>query len=160
MLLLLLPALLRAANAPPERTYSNTPFVHRIVLLDEDGAVIRAAREGEEPNTKPFSMAKTCGKCHSDYDVMQQGYHFNFANPAAPHGRAGEPWILTDAQTRTQIPLSYRGWKGTFHPYDLGINDFNFAYVPGALEPRGEREVGRAVLSGPRAQALQSLPLR
>lgn len=117
-------------KAPPERTYSEFPFVHRIVLLDEDGTVIRQPKPGEEPTpeaTKPFSMAKTCGKCHSDYDVMQQGWHFNFADSRAPHGRNGEPWILTDLQTRTQLPLSYRGWKGTFHPYEVGLNDFNFA---------------------------------
>src|SRR5437867_36931 len=85
--------------APPERTYSRSPFVHRIVILDEDGAVIRPPKPGEEASTtstKPISLAKTCGKCHSDYDVMQQGWHFNFANPGAPNGRAGEPWILTD----------------------------------------------------------------
>jgi len=34
-------------------------------------------------------------------------------------------------QTRTQLPLSYRGWKGTFHPYDVGLNDFNFARLFG-----------------------------
>src|SRR5437773_6544347 len=88
-----------APKAPPERTYSRSPFVHRIVLLDEDGAVIRPPKPGEEASptvsTKPLSLARTCGKCHSDYDVMQQGWHFNFADPAAPHGRPGEPWILT-----------------------------------------------------------------
>jgi uncharacterized protein YbbC (DUF1343 family)/CubicO group peptidase (beta-lactamase class C family) len=36
------------------------------------------------------------------------------------------------------------------------ISDFNFAYVPGALEPRGEREVGRAALSAPRRTATSS----
>src|SRR5439155_14582503 len=35
------------AKAPPERTYSRSPFVHRIVLLDEDGAVIRPPKPGE-----------------------------------------------------------------------------------------------------------------
>src|SRR5690349_20697973 len=70
-----------AAKAPPERTYSNTPFVHRIVILDEDGAVIRPPKPGEEASatnsTKPMSQAMSCGKCHSDYPVMQQGWHFN-----------------------------------------------------------------------------------
>ena len=118
------------AKAPPERTYSRSPFVHRIVLLDEDGTVIRPPKPGDEAaaatnSTKPVSLAKTCGKCHSDYDVMSHGLHFNFSDVLAPHGRAGEPWILTDVQTRTQLPLSYRGWKGTFHPYDVGLNDFN-----------------------------------
>ena len=122
-------------KAPPERTYSEFPFVHRIVLLDEDGQVIKPPKPGEEAtsqtNVKPMSQAKTCGKCHSDYDVMATGWHFNFSNPTVPKGRNGEPWILTDAQTRTALPLSYRGWKGTFHPHDVGINDFNFARLFG-----------------------------
>jgi hypothetical protein len=128
-------------KAPPERTYSRSPFVHRIVILDEDGAVIRPPKPGEEASAtvsnKPISLARTCGKCHSDYDVMQHGWHFNFADAGAPHGRAGEPWILTDPQTRTQLPLSYRRWPGTFHPHDVGLNDFNFARVFGRHHPGG-----------------------
>ena len=130
-----------AAKAPPERTYSNMPFVHRIPVLDEDGTAIRPTKPGEEPapnaSSKPMSMAKTCGKCHSDYDAMQQGWHFNAAQPNAPHGRPGEPWILTDLQTRTQLPLSCRRWPGTFHPHDIGINDFNFARLFGRHHPGG-----------------------
>ena len=129
------------AKAPPERTYSRSPFVHRIVVLDEDGAAIRPTKPDEPPNpnvsTKPMSQEMTCGKCHSDYPVMQQGWHFNFAQADAPHGRPGEPWLLTDVQTRTQLPLSYRGWKGTWHPYDVGINDFNFAKTFGRHHPGG-----------------------
>jgi hypothetical protein len=130
-------------KAPPERTYSNAPFVHRIVLLDEDGTPIRPTKPGEEASAgapasnKPVSLAKTCGKCHSDYDVMSHGWHFNASEAGAPQGRPGEPWILTDPQTRTQIPLSYRGWKGTFHPYDVGINDFNFVRLFGRHYPGG-----------------------
>src|SRR5687767_9683689 len=55
-------------KAPPERTYSRAPFVHRIPVLDEDGTVIRPTKPGEEaaPNasSKPMSQATTCGKCH------------------------------------------------------------------------------------------------
>lgn len=134
------------AKAPPERTYSKTPYVHRIPLLDETGTTLRAPRAEEgsatapaasAAPTQPFSQQKTCGKCHSDYDVMAQGWHFNFADADAPHGRPGEPWILTDPQTRTQLPLSYRRWTGTFHPYDVGINDFNFARLFGRHHPGG-----------------------
>jgi hypothetical protein len=127
-------------KAPPERTYSNTPFVHHIVLLDADGAPIRAPKPGEDPSTvssKPVSWAQTCGKCHSDYDQMQHGWHTNFADADAPIGRNGQPWILTDVQTRTQIPVSYRGWKGTWHPYEIGINDFNFARLFGSHHTGG-----------------------
>ena len=146
LVLLIVAALVRAqetapTKAPPERTYSNAPFVHRIVLLDEDATPIRPAKPGEDAaataSNKPVSLAKTCGKCHSDYDVMSHGWHFNASEPGAPQGRPGEPWILTDPQTRTQIPLSYRGWKGTFHPYDLGINDFSFVRLFGRHYPGG-----------------------
>ncbi len=160
--LLTVPALLRAQDeparkAPPERTYSNTPYVHRIPLLDEQGGPIKLPRPGEDAaagvNTNAFSLAKTCGKCHSDYDVMQRGWHFNFADANAPRGRPGEPWILTDPQTRTQLPLSYRGWGGTFHPYDVGINDFNFArlfgrHLPGGGPMQNSKDL-RFTMSGP-----------
>src|SRR5690349_11488023 len=81
-----------ASKAPPERTYSRQPFVHRILLLDEDGNVIRPPKPGEQPapaggppaTVKPVSLAKTCGKCHSDYDAMQHGWHFNFADAGVP----------------------------------------------------------------------------
>ena len=135
------PAEAAPAKAPPERTYSNTPFVHRIPILDEDGTAIRPAKPGEEPapnaSAKPMSQALTCGKCHSDYPAMQQGWHFNPAQPRAPHGRPGEPWILVDLQTRTQLPVSYRPWPGVFHPYDVGINDFQFARLFGRHHPGG-----------------------
>ncbi|HZV33048.1 MAG TPA: multiheme c-type cytochrome, partial [Verrucomicrobiae bacterium] len=32
----------------------------------------------------------------------------------------------TDPATHTQIPLSYRGWPGTFSPRDIGMSDFDF----------------------------------
>lgn len=128
-------------KAPPERTYSRQPFLHRIVLLDEDGTPIRPTKPGEEggpPATvKPVSLAKTCGKCHSDYETMQHGWHFNAGDSTAPHGRPGEPWIWTDVQTRTQLPLSYRGWRGTFDPHASGLNDFNFARIFGRHSPGG-----------------------
>jgi hypothetical protein len=100
-----------------------------------------------------MSQATTCGKCHSDYPVMQQGWHFNFARSDAPHGRPGEPWILTDVQTRTQLPLSYRRWPATFHPHDVGINDFQFARLFGRHHPGGgalqESSDLRFKMSGP-----------
>ena len=54
--LLLAPALLRgqdepARKAPPERTYSRTPFVHRIVLLDEDGVHLRQGAAPSLPDS-------------------------------------------------------------------------------------------------------------
>ena len=128
-----------AGKLPPERTYSKAPYVHNIPLLDAEGNVIRSPKPDDPADAKVgvFSYATTCGKCHSDLPTMVQGWHFNFSDPKAPHGRPGEPWILTDLQTRTQIPLSYRQWKGTFHPYDVGLNDFNFAKLFGRHHPGG-----------------------
>ncbi|MGB7160662.1 MAG: hypothetical protein WBD40_21535, partial [Tepidisphaeraceae bacterium] len=124
---------------PPERTYSKQPFIHRIPLLDAEGNTIRSPKPDDPPDARPapFSMSNTCGKCHSDYNTIAGGWHFNFADPSAPHGRPGEPWLLTDLQTRTQLPLSYRGWAGTFHPYDVGINDFTFARLFARHHPGG-----------------------
>jgi hypothetical protein len=140
---LLLPATTNAAEQgrlPPERTFSSAPYLHRIPLRDETTNPIPAPKapaagakaDDAGPPAKAFVLDTTCGKCHSDIDVMKSGWHFNFADPAAPAGRAGEPWILTDVHTRTQLPLSYRPWTSVtgakpFHPHDVGINDFNFA---------------------------------
>jgi hypothetical protein len=150
--LFVLPVVARAAERlPPERTFSNAPYLHRIPLRDETGNPIPApkpAKEGAKADdegaaaAKAFVLNTTCGKCHSDIDVMGRGWHFNFADKDAPHGRAGEPWILTDVHTRTQIPLSYRPWTSVtgakpFHPYDAGINDFNFAITFGRHLPGG-----------------------
>jgi hypothetical protein len=146
-LLLLSPLASRFVDAaepgrlPPERTFSSAPFLHRIPLRDENGNPIpapkapaagaAAAAEGGPP-PKAFVLDTTCGKCHSDIDLMKTGWHFNFGDANVPAGRAGEPWILTDVHTRTQLPLSYRPWISVtgakpFHPHDVGMNDFNFA---------------------------------
>ena len=81
--------------------------------------------KAQEPKANPYSTAQTCGKCH-DYDTISEGWHFNADAGTAKPGRPGEPWILTDPATHTQIPLSYRGWAGTFKPSDIGLSDFEF----------------------------------
>ncbi len=139
-----------AAKKRPH-TDSGTPFVHRIPLRDEADLVIQPPKVGEvEKNPKPIKVASittTCGKCH-DYPTISSGWHFNAANADLKPGRPGEPWILTDdgvvedlkngqASTRTQIPLSYRGWVGTWKPSAVGINDWKFAYAFGRQMPGG-----------------------
>jgi hypothetical protein len=107
------------------------PYRHVIPLRDHNGDMITLPpafdEQGkpQEPRGSPFSTAQTCGRCH-DYPSIAQGWHFNAASTNAPAGRPGEPWILTDPATRTQIPLSYRGWKGTFRPGDVGMSDYDF----------------------------------
>ncbi len=105
--------------------------VHHFELFDEAGMKIRA--EDESPN--PFSLKKTCGECH-DYEKIAAGWHFNGHNPEVDPGRPGQPWVLTDSRTRTQIPLSGRGWEGTFTPEQLGVTPWefvkkNFSHFPG-----------------------------
>jgi len=136
-------------------TDSGTPFVHRIPLRDDLDIVIQPPKAGEvEKSPKPIklaSIANTCGKCH-DYPTISSGWHFNAGNPNVAPGRPGEPWILNDdgvvedlkngqASTRTQIPLSYRktdkGWPGTWHPSEVGLNDWKFAYAFGHHMPGG-----------------------
>lgn len=119
----------RAADALG--TESRMPYRHVIPLRDHDGEMIAPPAafdengKPQEPRGKPYSVAQTCGRCH-DYTSISQGWHFNAAKPGVPAGRPGEPWILTDPSTRTQLPLSYRGWEGTFRPPDVGLSDFDF----------------------------------
>jgi hypothetical protein len=121
----------RHARAEDIHTESRTPFLHNIPLHDTQGRLISpppvVGEDGkpQEPRGNPYSPAQTCGKCH-DYDAISEGWHFNADSATFPPGRPGEPWILTDPATRTQIPLSYRGWAGTFKPRDLGLSDFEF----------------------------------
>ncbi len=112
-------------------TESRMPYRHVIPLRDHNGDMITPPAafdeqgKPQEPRGSPYSTARTCGKCH-DYPSISQGWHFNAANEGVPAGRPGEPWILTDPATRTQLPLSYRGWEGTFRPPDVGMSDYDF----------------------------------
>jgi hypothetical protein len=155
---------LRPAPAKDLTTESRLPFLHNIPLHDAQDRVISPppllSDDGkpQEPKASPYSTAKTCGKCH-DYEVISQGWHFNAAHGDVKAGRPGEPWILTDPATRTQIPLSYRGWAGTFKPADVGLSDFDFVtnfarHLPGGGvgEPdkidAADPQMGRMQISG------------
>ncbi|MBP1654486.1 MAG: hypothetical protein H6Q28_1042, partial [Bacteroidetes bacterium] len=89
---------------------------------------------GETP-VMPFSTKQTCRKCH-EYERIAGGWHFNAAD-SVHHGRAGEPWIMVDKLAATQIPLSYRGWTGTYHPEAVGLTTFGFLGVFGRHLPGG-----------------------
>jgi hypothetical protein len=153
-----------SARAEDIHTESRTPFLHNIPLHDSQGRLISpppvVSEEGkpQEPRGNPYSPAQTCGKCH-DYETISEGWHFNADAGTVPPGRPGEPWILTDTATHTQIPLSYRGWTGTFKPSNLGLSDFefltNFArHFPGGGvgEPdkikSNDPEMGRLLITG------------
>ena len=120
-----------AAYLPPDG--SRSAAVHRIPLYDEDNAEIDPAAEGE---ALPFSERRTCNKCH-DYARIAKGWHFSAFDPDVPPGRPGEPWILADPQTGTQLPLSYRPWPGVFRPEAVGITPWQFLQRFGRQFPGG-----------------------
>src|ERR1043165_3077486 len=113
------------------KTESRMPFLHHIPLRDAGGQIITLPAafddqgKPQEAKASPYSTAETCGRCH-EYEAIGRGWHFNATKANVKAGRPGEPWILTDPATHTQLPLSYRGWAGTFKPNDLGISDFDF----------------------------------
>jgi hypothetical protein len=105
--------------------------VHLIKLYDEFDHVIRL----DDTPLMPFSPKQTCRKCH-DYETIRHGWHFNAADSVFP-GRRGEPWILVDRLAATQIPISYRSWKGAYRPGALGLSTFGFLKVFGRHHPGG-----------------------
>jgi len=105
--------------------------VHQIPLKDEFGQTIVPT----ERHPLPFSARTSCAPCH-DYEVVRKGWHFE-AGPASPAGRPGEPWVLVDDRTGTQIPLSFRPWKGSFPPSALGLSAWDFTLHFGRHFPGG-----------------------
>jgi hypothetical protein len=95
--------------------------VHVFELYDEEGRLIRPGDE----NPKPFSIKQTCGKCHN-YAKIASGWHFNSHDSDVDPGRPGQPWVLTDSVTRTQIPISGRKWPGTYAPEEIGMSSWDF----------------------------------
>ncbi|MDH4201916.1 MAG: cytochrome c3 family protein [Phycisphaerae bacterium] len=119
----------------------STP-VHQIELYDEEGNQIRPF----DKDPKPFSTRITCGRCH-EYGTIASGWHFNGYESEAFNdegelvkidwGRPGQPWVLTDSKTRTQIPLSGRKWPGTFSPDELRISSWKFLEMISSHFPGG-----------------------
>jgi len=96
--------------------------VHNIRLLDDEGEKIIL----DDDLIMPFSLRNTCGTCHN-YQKISSGWHFNSADPAQTSaGRRGEPWVWVDFNSRTQIPLTQRGWPGTYKPTQMGLSPWNF----------------------------------
>jgi len=131
--------------------------VHLIPLFseNEDGEQGEIISPNDDP-LLPFSNRWTCGGCHS-YGIISKGWHFNAVDPNVVPGRPGQPWILADARTGTQIPLSYRPWPGTFKPEQVGLTDREFTkyfgrHTPGGaageLETEEPDEIMREFISG------------
>jgi hypothetical protein len=125
-----------SARADAERQVSPDPSrtdpIHQIPIFDEDNGTIRPGDE----NVRPMSSRVTCNKCH-DYSKIAGGWHFNSTAPGVAPGRPGEPWIVADVATGTQIPISARGWKGTWKPDDVGISAWAFVKRFGRHMPGG-----------------------
>jgi len=114
------------------KTDSDAPYVHRLTLYDENGAAINP----KSANAPPYSPRTTCGKCHP-YAQIAHGWHFNEPDPNTPAGRPGEPWIYVDKQTGTILPLSERGWPGTFKPAEIGLTNWDMVLRCGSHTPGG-----------------------
>ena len=127
--------------------------VHLLELFDEEDDKIFP---DDEP-LMPFSIHQTCGgTCHS-VETVSKGWHFNAVDANIPAGRVGQPWIYVDAETCTQIPLSYRLWPGTFRPEQIGMTSWQFTVRfgrqmpgggPGEIESDDPDEIVRGFISG------------
>nr|WP_144058040.1 hypothetical protein [Rhodopirellula maiorica] len=114
-----------AADSKYAHSDSNARYIHHIDLYDINNRKITPESD------QPYSPLNTCGRCH-DYDTIAHGWHFNAFMNDSVDGRPGEPWIWTDARTGTQLPLSYRDWKGSFDPAELGISRWEMTHQFGS----------------------------
>ena len=112
---------------------NRTRAVHTIPLYDENYETIRP----DDDRPMPFSTRNTCGDCH-DYEKITMGWHFDSSKNITDPGRPGEPWVLVDEGCGVQLPISYRGWAGTWKPQDIGMTDWDFAKAFGRHMPGGD----------------------
>jgi hypothetical protein len=118
---------------------SRAASVHLIALFDEeipelDKKSYKILRDDDL--LQPFSTRQTCGECHT-YEKIAGGWHFNAPDVKVDAGRVGQPWILVDAASRTQVAVSYRCWPGTFRPEQLGLTYWQFVELFGRQMPGG-----------------------
>lgn len=114
------------------RDGSRSDAVHHIMLRDADGNVITP----KDSRPQPFSTKMTCGECHN-YEKIGHGWHFNNATTESLSGRGGEPWVLSDVATGTQLPVALHAWKGTWTPEKIGLSPWGFAKAFGRHMPGG-----------------------
>ncbi len=107
-------------------------YVHWIELYDANNNRIDPTAEFPQP----YSPERTCGRCH-EFDTIAHGWHFNAVNSGSEPGRPGQPWIWSDPRSGTHLPLSYRGWEGTYNPDVLGLSRWEVAAKLGGFLPGG-----------------------
>lgn len=153
---------LSAAGAEPkllgdESDGGMSPPPHLIPLFAEN----EVGEKGEQitPGMEfplPFSTRFSCSDCHN-YNLVKKGWHFNAVDSNVPAGRPGEPWVYYDPGLCLQIPLSYRGWSGTFRPEQIGLSEFKFTRIfgrhfpgggPGEVDATNVDDIGRQLVSG------------
>ncbi|TWU42002.1 hypothetical protein [Novipirellula artificiosorum] len=127
-----------AAESRFAHSDSDTRMLHHIDLYDAGNSKITPDSD------KPYSPLMTCGRCH-DYEAISHGWHFNAFLGDSPDGRRGEPWIWTETRSGTQLPLSYRDWKGLFDPGDLGVSPWDMTHQFGGRIPGGGVAAGKSV---------------
>lgn len=123
-------------------SHSQTGYVHWIELYDAQNNRI------SPESTRPYSPLTTCGRCH-DVETISHGFHFQAGSDNLREGRPGQPWVWSDPKTGTQLPLSYRGGPGTFHPDQLGITRWQMAAHFGGYLPGGGPGSESALAGGP-----------
>lgn len=111
---------------------SRSPYVHRLTLYDAEGKAIDPIDEA----APPYSPRATCGKCH-EVGLVAEGWHFNACKPDVDAGRAGEPWLLSDARFGMNLPISGRAWPGAFKPEQLGLSAWQMTLTFGHHSPGG-----------------------
>lgn len=126
---------------------SHATPLHRLPVMDEENQKILPTYR----DAMPISMRNTCGPCHN-YETVSSGLHFNASQPGSDPGRAGEPWIWLDEQLGTQLPLSYRGWTGTWNPDDIGLTPWRFTQLFGRHLPGGDVAEPEDILADPNSR--------
>ncbi|HEY3323371.1 MAG TPA: hypothetical protein VGP72_23145 [Planctomycetota bacterium] len=128
------------AHKVPALGATRCPKVHRIPLLAPANAEWKAdkpIKPADDP-ALPFSTRFTCGHCHEHpYDEIKKGWHFNASDPKVSAGRPGEPWVWSERDIGVQLPISERGWPGTFKPEEVGLTPWGFVKRFGHHMPGG-----------------------
>jgi hypothetical protein len=116
-------------------THTSSQYIHHVFMYDpnpDDAARIKPTDEAP----MPFSTRNTCGHCH-EYAQVSSGWHFSAFGGSVPAGRAGEPWVTWNRRAGVQLPVSDRGWAGTYKSAEIGLSPWQFIQKFGRHFPGG-----------------------